>query len=143
MPNYLQSKSEAFSKAAKLLHSNELYSTVAHSAYYSCFLLMKHIWLHPLNKTEQHLRQELKHHNQQRRFSGAQEMGSHEFLINAVGKYIKNLEYNDFHKFIEAICQLKRLRTSLDYDDTLFDDAKSSTSLSLAEAVILILEKYK
>ncbi|MDR1343155.1 MAG: hypothetical protein LBK18_07890 [Prevotellaceae bacterium] len=47
---HLQRKSETSGKAAALLHENKLYSAVAHSAYYSCYQLMMHIWLHGMEK---------------------------------------------------------------------------------------------
>jgi uncharacterized protein (UPF0332 family) len=142
MQSHLQSKSAEFSSAAELLHNSKLYSAVAHSAYYSCFQLMLHVWLHSLNKTEPQLKQERKQHNQQVRLSGGKEVGSHEFLINKIGKHIKKSARNDFLEISEKIGQLKKLRTSADYDDTLFDSSKSSKALALSKTIIPVLAKY-
>jgi hypothetical protein len=145
--SHLQNKSEMLREVAALLHSKSYYPAVAHSAYYSCFQLLKHIWLYSMKKNEAQLRQELRQYNQHARATGAREIGSHEFLINKISKHIikastgKAPRY-DFHKISGKIIQLKRLRTSADYDDTLFDGASSAESLSLSNDIVTILKKY-
>jgi hypothetical protein len=142
MQSHLQSKSAEFSRAAELLHNNTLYSAVAHSAYYSCFQLLKHIWLFSMKKDEQQLNQELKLRNRHARHSGAREVGSHEFLIIEVGSYIKKSAMGDFRLFTQNINQLKRLRRKADYENDLFGFSESSKSLSLSRAVMPVLKKY-
>jgi hypothetical protein len=135
--SHLQNKSEILKYAAELLHDKSYYPAVAHSTYYSCYQLLKHIWLYSLHKTEANFTQEL---------GLCKATGSHEFLINAIGKYIKNSSkktaIDDFDKFSEKIGQLKRLRRIADYEDSSFDISKSSSSLSLATDIIPILKKY-
>ncbi len=48
----LKSKSDINLMAAELLHKNSLYPSVVHCSYYSCFQLMKHLWLGKMGKTE-------------------------------------------------------------------------------------------
>jgi len=134
--SHLQNKSEILSDAAILLHNKTFYPAVAHSAYYSCFQLLKHIWLHEMKKTQQELETQC----------SKGRLGSHEFLINKIGSYIKNSNkpnsITDFRDFNNKITQLKKLRTKADYDDSLFDSSNSSNSLSLSNDIIPILKKY-
>jgi len=134
--SHLQNKSEVLKDAAGLLHNKNLYPAVAHSAYYSCYQLMKHIWLYSLCKTENELAVQ----------SSVQNIGSHEFLINQISIYIKNSGKRDcdehFRNFNQKIGQLKKLRRNADYEDALFDSSKSSSSLSLSTDIIPILKKY-
>jgi len=123
----LQNKSGIMSDAAQLLHDKNLYPAVAHGAYYSCFQLMKHIWLHTMGKTEDEL---------------TSRNDSHAFLINEVGNYIKRSGKHDGNKFNNKIVQLKRLRVKADYKDMLFDYTDSSNSLSLSNDIIPILKQY-
>jgi hypothetical protein len=46
----LQNKSGELVKAAQLLHSEGIFPAVAHSAYYCCVQLMRHILLHSFEK---------------------------------------------------------------------------------------------
>jgi hypothetical protein len=141
--SYLQNKSDVLAAAAKLAHDNGYFPAVAHGAYYCCLQLMKHIWLYSFNKTEQDLKQELRLYNQQVRLTGGQEAGTHEFLINQVGQFIKKSHngINDLRQF-NQIWQLKRLRVDADYSDNDFDTVKSNGSLSLSKKIVPILRKY-
>ena len=138
---HLQNKSGILEAAAKLLHREDYYPAVAHSAYYSCFQLFKHIWLHSLLKTENDLSNELR---QYKATNG--DIGSHEFLINQIVLYIKKTGKKDCSSHALAlnnkIIQLKRLRQCADYEDSLFDSSKSSHSLSLSADIIPILKQY-
>jgi len=133
----LSNKSEINIDAAKLLNDKNLYSAVAHCAYYACYQKIKHIWLHKQGKTEQ----ELKNLG-----STKPRMGSHEVLINEIGSFIKNSRSKNFIEdsriYNNNILQLKRLRTKADYEDTVFDFTNSSKSLSLSNEIIPVLNKY-
>ena len=141
--SYLQNKSEILNDAAKLLHDKTYYPAVAHSAYYCCYQLLKHIWLYSLRKTDSDFTQELIQHKTQ---TGDKNIGSHEFLINQITIYIKNSNKKDCRKhsfdFNNNIVQLKKLRRIADYEDSLFDSSKSSSALSLSTDIIPILKKY-
>jgi hypothetical protein len=132
----LQNKSDIFTEAAKLLHDKCWYPAVAHGAYYGCYQLLKHIWLHSMGKTQQELESQ----------SSITRIGSHEFLINTVESYIRKSGKKNclshFRDLNSKIWQLKKLRTSADYDDILFDSSKSSNSISLSADIIPILKKY-
>jgi hypothetical protein len=134
--SHLQNKSEMLSDAAKLLHDKTYYSAVAHSAYYSCYQLLKHIWLYSMGKTENELGTGI----------STARIGSHEYLINQTVHYIENSKKKDCinHARIigNTITQLKKMRTNADYSDTLFDSSKSSISISLSDDIIPILKKY-
>jgi len=75
--SHLQNKSEMLQDVAELLHNKYYYPAVAHSAYYSCYQLLKHIWLYGMGKTQAELDSK----------SSASLLGSHEFLINQIAIY--------------------------------------------------------
>ncbi len=133
----LSNKAEISIAAAKLLNDKNLYSSVAHCAYYACYQKIKHIWLYKLQKTDQ----ELKNLGRTK-----PKMGSHEVLINEIGTFIKNSKsknfLEDFRVYNNNILQLKRLRTKGDYEDTVFDYTDSSKSLDLSNKIIPVLNKY-
>lgn len=132
----LQNKSEMLNDAAKLLHEKNLYPAVAHSAYYSCYQLLKHIWLYSMRKSQKELDASI----------SMSKMGSHEYLINQTVSYIESLGSRDCKDHARnignKITQLKRLRTNADYHDDVFDISKSSNSISLSDDLIPILKKY-
>jgi len=130
--SHLQNKSEILVEVAKLLHDKTYYPAVAHSAYYSCFQLLKHIWLHKMSKTEQELISKNRNSKE----------GSHEVLINEICSFIKASSPSDCRNINSKITQLKRLRVNADYDDSVFDSKKSANSLLLSKEIIPILKKY-
>jgi hypothetical protein len=136
MSNKLQNKSAILHEAALLLHENNLYAAVAHTAYYSCYQLLKHIWIYGMGRTQQELEA----------LSGLAHVGFHEFLINEVGMYIKHSDkkkdINDFRIFNTSILQLKGLRISADYEDSVFDSAKSNATIKLFSLLLPVLKKY-
>ena len=132
----LQNKSTILQASAQELHNKCYYPPVAHCAYYSCYQMMKHIWLYTMNKSQRDLDS----------LCNNSRMGSHEVLINEIGSYIKrsnkkdaNIDSRDFNN---KITQLKRLRTTADYDDAVFDISKSVNSLSLSSDIVPILKKH-
>ena len=142
--SYLQNKSNALITAANILHTNKIYPAVAHSAYYCCIQLMKHIWLHSLHKTEDDLRNGLAIHNKKARKKRKREKGVHEFLITEIGNHIANnyKHKRDFGRFNNNIWQLKELRNESDYSDNDFDEIKSDDSLMLSGVIVPVLQKY-
>lgn len=131
MSNF-QNKSEMLIASAKLSHESNYYPAVGHSTYYSCFLLLKHIWIYSMQKTQTELESKC----------SSNKIGSHEFLINEIGKYIKERSNKEFREFNNKIVQLKKLRITADYDDSVFDFSKSSNSLQLSKDILPILKKY-
>ncbi len=133
----LSNKSEINIDAAKLLNDKNLYSAVAHCAYYACYQKIKHIWLHKQGKTDLELEQLGR---------TKPRMGSHEILINEIGTFIKSSGsknfIDDFRVYNNNILQLKKLRTRADYEDTIFDSTSSSKSLTLSNEIIPVLSKY-
>ncbi|MDR2811400.1 MAG: HEPN domain-containing protein, partial [Tannerellaceae bacterium] len=117
--SHLQDKSKDLVSAANLLHTNKLYPAVAHSAYYCCLQLMKHIWLYSLGKSEPNPKNSL-----------------HDLLINEIGRYILETNQNDFRVFNNNIKQLKRLRVKADYSDDNFDVVNSNNSLTLSKEIV-------
>ena len=132
----LENKSEIFSNAAKLLHEKNYYSAVAHGAYYSCYQLFKHIWLHTMGKTENELENEVKKSKEK----------SHGYLINKTVSFIANSGRKDCQNHARdignKIPQLKKLRVDADYTDDVFDSLKSSKSINLSNDIIPFFKKY-
>ncbi len=142
----LQIKSNTLEKAANHLHTANFHSAVAHSAYYCCVQLMKHIWLYSMNKTEDDLKNERIQFNKNAFHFGQKTLGSHEFLIRNVGDFIRKSPHkdavNDFRLFCSNIWQLKDLRTNADYSDKQFSNTDSLDSLTLSNKIMPILKKY-
>jgi len=126
----LKNKSELNFAAAELLHKQSYYPSVVHCSYYSCIQLMKHIWLHKMNKTEQDLET----------LTRTSTDGSHEVLINQTGGFMKNKAI-DFRTFNNVIGQLKKLRVNADYKDIQIDSSISNNSITLSKDSLLILKK--
>ncbi|MDR1023835.1 MAG: hypothetical protein LBL94_11295 [Prevotellaceae bacterium] len=134
--SHLKSKSEVLSSAAELLHERGMYPAVAHSAYYSCYQLVKHIWLRSMSRTEAALRSGI----------GSSKMGSHQYLTTQVILYIESLGKRDCRSHAREVARkmamLKRLRTDADYCNAEFSAPKSSQSISLSSDIAFILRKY-
>lgn len=132
----LSNKSAILQLSSQLLHDNSLYPAVAHGAYYSCYQLMKHIWLYSMKKTENELDANC----------SQTKSGSHEFLLNEIVSFVKSTKkkesYDDSRTLRNDLPQLKRLRTDADYNDSLFDITKSTNSIALSKRIIQILKKY-
>ncbi len=122
--------------AADLLHDKSYYLAVAHAAYYSCFLLLKHIWLYPMKKSQDELDASTSQSNQ----------GSHVFLLNKIVEHISGLKNensgNDARTLRNMLTQLKRLRIDADYGETEIDCEKSKEALDLSKKLLLILKRY-
>jgi uncharacterized protein (UPF0332 family) len=129
-PSQLENKSKMLTSAAKLLHDNDYYCAVAHCAYYSCYQLLKHLWLYKMGKTQEQLDSKC----------SLSHSGSHEVLINEIGQ-ILNIDH--LRIFNNKMTQLKRLRTDADYGNRVFDSVNSEKSLALSEEIIFVLNKYK
>ncbi len=127
---HLKSKSEINLCAAELLHKQCFYPPVVHCAYYSCFQLMKHIWLYSIGNSENELKALNKNSKE----------GSHEVLINQIKLFVKDKSRND-RDFNNEILQLKRLRVRADYDDNSIDSDKSSNSINLSKSIQIKLKQ--
>lgn len=132
----LRNKSEMLAAAAQLLHENCYYNAVAHAAYYSCYQIMKHIWIYSMNRTQGELDSQ----------TSQSKMGSHEYLLNEVVKFIsvsqKRNSQVDVRSLRNEIPQLKKLRVDADYSDTTFDISKSSKTINMSSALLTILKRY-
>lgn len=122
--------------AADLLHDKSYYLAVAHAAYYSCYQPLKYIWRHHMGRS----REELDVQTSQSR------LGSHEFLLNEIVKYISGLRDTnsgeDARILRNDLPQLKRLRTDADYSETVIGCEKSKEALDLSKKLLLILKRY-
>ncbi len=138
----LKDKSEFNSESAKLLMDKGLYSPVAHCAYYSCYQLVKYIWLYKMNMTEQDLKTLCDQRNQNK----TSKTNSHNILIGEVFKYMKGksngnqkYECSDFNTLIN---QLKYFRATSDYKDAPFNYSQSRSSIDLMDEIRPLLNKF-
>lgn len=119
--------------AADFLQNKGYYLAVAHAAYYSCYQMMKYIWLYSMVKTQK----ELDSNTSQAR------MGSHEYLLNEVVKYIAKKNKSENTRYLRNnINQLKILRRQADYDDTTIDYVTSKRAIDLSQKSLIILRRY-
>lgn len=132
----LENKSEILFCSAEMLHDKSSYVGVAHASYYSCYQLLKHIWLCPMGKTEAELDSNC----------SQTKMGSHEYLLNQIVKHIdssgKKTSKEDARQLRNDLPQLKRLRTNADYADENFDSTKSGKAITLSKKILPILKRY-
>lgn len=129
--SHLKNKSEINFAAAELLHKQNFYPSVVHCSYYSCIQLMKHIWLHKMNNTED----ELSHLNRNSVDT------SHQVLINQIGSFLKSKNAVAFRDFNNTIGQLKKIRNDADYKDIQIDYNTSNSSISLSKESLNALNK--
>ena len=135
--NELVNKSEILFDIASHLNNTSRYVAVPHCAYYSCYQLMKHIWLTKMNRTE----------NDLERNCSLNRMGSHEYLINQVADFIKNSKNknarDDFRQINENIVPLKKYRIKADYYTQAIFAEDGQKSYRLSQKIIQILKKYQ
>lgn len=134
----LLKKSETSYSAAELLHKQCLFSSVAHCSYYSCFQMYKYIWLYPMDKTDDLLKNAT---NESFR-KNLRIKGSHNILLDRVAQHIKTNNRDDFRVINTSINQLKKLRRTADYDDKDFFDKQSEKSIKLSTSIRKVLKKY-
>ena len=127
---HLKNKSEINLDAADFLQRKGSYPSVVHCAYYSCFQLMKHIWLTNMGKSEE----DLKILNEKPR------EGSHNALINQLKKFLTKKSL-DSRTFNTEINQLKKLRIEADYGDIQIDSSKSNNLILLSKSTQKILKE--
>lgn len=128
-----QAKSAICKTAAEQMNGSGLFAPVGHTAYYSCFLLLEHIWENPMAKTIADLRSLC-----------PDGQNTHERLINEIRDYIRNERNNlrDSNHFYSNMGRLRRLRMSADYDDLPFGRQDAFSSISLMNLTIPILNRY-
>lgn len=133
----LLNKSETNFSSAELLHEKSLFASVAHSSYYGCYQLIKHVWLYTMRKSEADLKTIIDKSQKDR----VAEKGSHNVLINEVMKHIRSNNPDDSRVIHTSIGQLKRLRTSADYMDEEFSYEQSSKAIDLSDRIKPLLKK--
>jgi hypothetical protein len=125
-----------FHTSANSLRHKCYFVSVAHCSYYSCFMLMKYIWLYIMHRTQEDLEQLCKE----------KKNGTHQVLINQIGVFILNSKKQGctFEKkvFNKKILQLKDLRADADYEDAPFESEKSDAAIKLCDEIRPILKNY-
>ncbi|BBD44441.1 Hypothetical protein PEIBARAKI_4434 [Petrimonas sp. IBARAKI] len=134
----LVNKSEINYYSAALLHDKAHYPSVAHCSYYSCYQLFRHIWFYNMGKTESDLKFIIDNSKDKK----AEKKGSHDVLINEIQKFIKENNSNDFRVINSNMIQLKKLRSSADYEDKAFLYNDSLNSIHLSDNLRPVLKKY-
>lgn len=130
--SYLKNKSEFLEASADLLHNNNLYPGVAHAAYYSCFQLMKNIYLFVMGKSEQDLDSAVIQSS----------LGAHEFILKEVASFIQVKDSEASRLLRNKMPQLKKYRVKADYKNEEFDFDDSNKSILLSKEILKILKKY-
>lgn len=132
MPN-IKSKSTENYRAAIILSQDscKMYSASIHCAYYSCFLLVKHILCH---------RCYISYANQNN-----QNVGSH---LHIIGLILNDLsvkgEDDAYDLFDTNMSELKRLRMIADYENSLISPEESREAVVIADDTLKTLKNvYK
>jgi hypothetical protein len=117
--------------AALLLNNKCLYSAVPHTAYFSCFLLMEHIYYVVNKKTYNSLYE-----------SDGKYESSHLHMANAIialaNENCDSVAVRDIPSYIRT---LKILRKKADYEDEDILNGDSSKAIETAEKLVKILNK--
>lgn len=128
-----KNKSGLFENATGVLMSNYQYLPIPHSAYYSCYQLLKHIWLYKLNRTEEELQTQIS-------LNGAK--ASHEYLINQIIPLVTDSrDLRARRDFSNKLTQLKTLRTQADYTDISVDRVFAEKAIDLMNDLLRVLRK--
>ena len=128
-----KNKSGLFEVAIGVLMSQAQFLPVPHSAYYSCYQLMKHIWIHKFNRTEEELQAQISQ-------NGAK--ASHEYLINQIVPLVTDSrDRRSARDFSNDLLQLKILRTKADYSDCTIDREIAEKAIRLMSKILLILKR--
>lgn len=128
-----KNKSGLFETAANVLMSQAQYLPVPHSAYYSCYQMIKHIWLYKFNKSEEELQAQISQ-------NGAK--ASHEYLINQIIPLVTDSrDIAARRDFRNNLTQLKTLRTQADYSDTTVDRDFAEKAIRLMSELLRTLKR--
>ena len=135
-------KSDLLMSAAEDINNdiNKCYFLVVpHSAYYSCFLFMKHLCYKVFA---------VKNENEIKNSVDSTQHGSHEIMITYVhNKMIQSCtSIEDKQKVVEfanKIGQLKKLRTKADYEEVDITSTQSNQAIELAQDVRNILKHFR
>jgi hypothetical protein len=126
---YIKSKSIENYKAALMLSKDScgMYSASIHCAYYSCFLLVKHILCHKCY---------ISYASQNN-----QNAGSHLYIIKLIlDDLLAKGEDDAYDIFDTNISELKRLRRIADYENSLISPDESREALVIADETLDILK---
>ena len=129
-------KSDLFIGAAEEINnSTYFYLAVPHSAYYSCFLWMKHLCYSKYGKTENEIKNEV-----DPTMHGTHEIMAEFIRMRLYDSACKFEEKQRAKEFIAKIGQLKRIRFKADYGEESITITQSMKSIELAKDVLKILK---
>lgn len=128
-------KSDLFIGAAEEINKGAYYLAVPHSAYYSCFLWMKHLCYNKYSKTENAIKNEV-----DPTMHGTHEIMAEFIRMRLYGTASKFEEKQRAKEFIAKIGQLKRIRFKADYGEESITITQSEKSIELAKDVLKILK---
>lgn len=129
----LREKSEFNFEAAQVLIDKYLFAPSVHSAYYSCFQLMKFTMYDHFGISYDELSQ---------RVSVNPSGGTHTFVIHFFNNEVKRENgYSDYNDFSRKLKDLKEFRESSDYDDVEITIDKSQKALNYATELKQYIQK--
>ena len=139
MNSKYRNKSEIYHDAAvELIKGDYLFSPIPHIAYYSCLLLMSHIWF----VEKQHSITEL-----QTKDNGEYTNKVHVILANKIKELvIENFKKTDVtigDEFGKKLAKWKKLRVKADYKDEDITKEDSQKAIEISERILSILNKLK
>lgn len=137
MSSQYRNKSIFFLDSAEILLKNYYYVAVPHCAYYSCYQIIKVIWLDVMGNNDQDIENMIIAKNVK--------TGSHNFLIEEILKFSNSIlkDPNECRSLRNGIHQLKTLRTKSDYEDESITYDIGKKAIDLAKDILVILNKIK
>ena len=137
MSSQYRNKSDLFLESAEKLLEKYIYVAVPHCAYYSCYQIIKVIWLDVMGKTDQDIENMITAKNVK--------TGSHNFLIEEILKFSNSIlkDQKEYRSLRNGTHQLKTLRTKSDYEDESITYDIGKKAIDLAKEILIILKKIK
>lgn len=131
--SHYKDKSEVYFKVANIIHGQQFFPAVPHDAYYSCFLMMQHLFYVQYSEDFEAVKHEV------------QLNGTHEVIIEYFTRRfdavaIDIVTMRNYCAFKNEIGQLKKLRTKADYRNEDISKRESGNSISLAADILRLLK---
>ena len=135
--SHLKNKSEHNLLAAEKLIEFGLHAPSVHCSYYSSFQLCKYALQEFYGVDYETQEKELNFLKQTK----TGKIGTHEYVINRLGKEIRTCSTEAFLIFTNNIKELKKFRVESDYDNITITDEQSTKSFRLSTELVQLLKR--
>lgn len=139
--SHYEEKSEVYFKVANIIHGQQFFPAVPHDAYYSCFLMMQHLFYIQYSEDFEVVKHELNlNDTKEGNFNGTHEVITEYLTRKFDSVAIDIVTMRNYSAFKNKIGQLKKLRTKADYRNEDISKRDSENSISLAADILQLLK---